>query len=236
MSLVNKVIAISGVAGITGKATARLLLEQGASLAIISSNMSSLDTLAATFTQAEQARVLKVAADLTKADAAQSAAKSVSDKFGGKIDGFIHLVGGWIGGKSIVDSPSSDLEKLLGLHVWSTWHSIQAFLPLLKANKSGRIVAVSHPAASTPVANMAAYETAKAAQETMLFGLNEEVKADGVRVAVIQVHSIYDSGDFAANPSKGAVSAAEIAALIKYLLEEPSAALHGIRIRLDGKV
>jgi len=232
----SKVVAITGVTGITGRATTRLLLDHGASIALISTNQTSLDELYSSFSRAEQSRLHTFAADLTQRDSTQAAAHSIKEKFGGKLDALVHLVGGWMGGKPVVETPSSDLEKMLNQHVWTTWNVAQAFVPLLKTTKHGRIVAVSHPAASSPVANMGPYEVAKAAEEAMLLGINEEVKADGVRVNIIQVSAIYDANDKAAKPSKGSVSAQEIANLIKFLLEDSASAIHGTRIRLDGFV
>jgi NAD(P)-dependent dehydrogenase (short-subunit alcohol dehydrogenase family) len=233
-SFAQKVFAVTGVTGITGRAVARVLLNNGASVALISSNQGSLDELFNSFPRNEQSRIHTFAADMTKRDSAQAAAHSLKEKFGGRLDGLIHLVGGWTGGAPITDTASTDLTKMLDQHVWSTWNAAQAFVPLMKVGKSGRIIAVSHPAASNPVANMAAYETAKAAQEAMLFALNEETKADGIRVNVLQVSSIYDATDKNAKPGKGGVSAQEIAQTIKFLLEETGATISGIRIRMES--
>ena len=93
----NRVFVITGATGATGKAAALALAERGAALVLIGTDPSKLDALARDL-KLPAARFLTLTADLRNADAVHSAAEAVTVKFG-RVDGLIHLVGGWAGGQ-----------------------------------------------------------------------------------------------------------------------------------------
>jgi len=95
----DRIFVITGATGATGKAAARAFAEHGASLVLIGTDQSKLDTLARDL-KLPATRLLTLTADLRNADAVHSAAEAVTAKFGG-VDGLIHLVGGWAGGTSM---------------------------------------------------------------------------------------------------------------------------------------
>ena len=94
MDLRDRVVVISGATGGLGSVVARTLGEEGARLALFSSNLERVGGLAKDLALAE-GRVLTGALDFTEAEAGESAAKMVLEKFG-RIDVLLHLVGGWM--------------------------------------------------------------------------------------------------------------------------------------------
>ena len=220
----NPVVVITGATGATGEAAARAFAAQGASLALLSHDQSKLDVLAASLSL-PSARLLTHAADLRNPDEARAAERFVTTRFG-RADILIHLVGGWAGGKTLPETPSDDLETMLNQHVWTTFHLLQAFAPGMAANGWGRVIIVSSPLAVSPSAKMSAYAAAKAAQETLILTLAQELKDSGVTANIIQVRSIDVQGS-----GKG-TTPNEIVAAMQYLCREQAAKINGARIPL----
>ncbi len=222
----GRVIAISGATGAAGKAAARAFAEQGASLVLFGTDPARLDELAKELMLPAD-RVLLQQVDLRQGAAVHQAAQALRAKFG-RLDVLIHLVGGWTGGKTISETPASDMEWMLGQHVWTTFHLFQALGPLLAANGWGRVVVVSASNTPNPAGKAAAYTSAKAAQENLVLNLAAELKDKKVTANIIHVRSIDVKGD-----GKGA-SPQEIAATILYLCSDEAARINGAHIPLSG--
>jgi NAD(P)-dependent dehydrogenase (short-subunit alcohol dehydrogenase family) len=191
---------------------------------LIGTDPSKLDTLARDL-KLPATRLLTLTADLRNADAVHSAAEAVTAKFG-RVDGLIHLVGGWAGGKTIAETPVNDFESMLGQHARTTFHLFKEFGPLLAKNKWGRVVVVSAPTAVTPSGKTSAYTAAKAAQENLVLNLAAELKESNVTANIIQVKSIDVSGS-----GKG-TTPDEIVASMIYLCSDEANKVTGARIPL----
>src|SRR5438552_1144542 len=111
----DRVAAITGATGNLGTVVARSLAEQGARLALFGTNNERLEHLVDDLGLPDD-RLLTGAFDFTEPDAAKSAVGTVMQKFG-RIDILLHLIGGWTGGKSLVEAPASDLSDMLDQHV-----------------------------------------------------------------------------------------------------------------------
>lgn len=226
MSLEKRVVIISGASGVTGQLAARTFAAQGASLALLGSDPAHLDGLAHNLALPEE-RILTFAADLTRSSAVPKAAAAVQAKFG-RADILLHLVGGWTGGKTLLETPIDDLQSMLNQHLWTTFYMTQAFLPLLAQNGWGRVIVISSPLAAHPSAKMGAYAIGKAAQETLLLTLAQEAKDNGVTTNILQVRSI-DVKD----EGKGTTPNELVAAML-YLCSDEAAKINGTRIPLIG--
>jgi 3-oxoacyl-[acyl-carrier protein] reductase len=188
MPLKNRVAVISGATGATGRLAAHTFAEQGASLVLISSDQQKLDLLVEDLDLPAE-RILSIAADLNDRQAVFEAAKAVNAKFGWA-DILLHLVGGWTGGKTLIETPVQELETMLNQHLWTTFHLTQAFLPYLIRNGWGRVIIISSPVAVKPPAKLGAYAIGKAAEETLMLTIAKEAKENGVTANIIQVRSI----------------------------------------------
>jgi NAD(P)-dependent dehydrogenase (short-subunit alcohol dehydrogenase family) len=220
----GRVFVITGATGATAGAAAHAFAGRGASLALLSGDQTRLDSLAHVL-DLPAARILTLAADLRKADAVHSAAEAVAAKFG-RVDGLIHLVGGWTGGKTLSDASPDDLDSMLGQHAWTTFHLFRAFGRHLTANQWGRVIVVSASTLTHPPGKSGAYVAAKAAQEALVLTLAEELKDFGVTANIIQVRSIDADGR-----GKG-TRPDEIAALMLYLCSDEAAKVNAARIPL----
>jgi len=223
-SMNERVFVITGSTGVTGKAAAREFAEYGASLVLLGTDSSKLDALVRDL-NLPAARVLALTADLRKSDAVHSAAEAVIEKFG-RVDGVVHLVGGWVGGRLISETPQDDFESMLDQHAWTTFHLFREFAPLLAKNKWGRVIVVSSPTATTPQGKASAYTAAKAAQENLVLNLAAELKEANVTANIIQVRSI-DADE----RGKG-TTPDEIVASMLYLCSDAASKVNGMRIPL----
>jgi len=222
----KRVFVISGATGATGKIAAREFSRRGASLVLLGQDQHKLDSLAREL-DLPSARFLTFVADLRQPASVHSAAEAATVKFG-RIDGLIHLVGGWTGGKTIAESPADDFESMLSQHAWTTFHLFQVFGPHMAANKWGRVIVVSASTTNHPPAKSGAYVAAKSAQEALVLTLAEELKESGVTANVIQVKSID------ANHKGKGTTPDELVASMLYLCSDEAGKINGAKIPLAG--
>ena len=217
-------ILITGATGALGAKTAHTFAASGHSLVLLDNDQTKLDALTRDLDLSAD-RILASVVDLRNGEAVRSAAGAVSAKFGA-VHGLVHLVGGWVGGKTLMEAGADELESMLGQHVWTTFHLFQSFTPLLVKSRSGRVIVVSASTVPNPPGKTGVYTAAKAAQENLVLTLAAELKEQGVTANIIQVRAI-DVG----NTGKG-TTPSEIVAAMQYLVSEEAAKVSGARIPL----
>lgn len=236
MSLKERVVVITGATGGLGRVVTQTFAERGASLALLSSDQGKLEALVRDLALPSD-RCMTHPTDLRQPDAVQKAASAVAERFGA-IHILLHLVGGWVGGKTLVDTPVDDFRSMVDQHVWTTFHVIQAFVPHLSASEWGRVIVVSSPVAMRPPAKMGAYAVAKAAEEAMILTLSEEAKAKGVSANILQVRTIDVEHKREKEPTTSNASWStpeEIVAAMLYLCSAEAGMVNGARLPLFGK-
>ncbi len=226
----DRVAVITGATGNLGSVVAGALAGEGARLALLSTNEDKLEKLAGSLKLPEE-RVFTGAFDRTTGEGTKQAAAAVIEKYG-KVDILVHVVGGWTGGKRVVDTTAEDVVGMLDQHLWTTFYLAQAFVPHLEANKWGRIVVVSTPFASKPPVELSAYVVGKAAQEALILSIAKESGGAGVTANILQVRSIATAGDAAKKAS--ATGPDEITAAILYLCSDEAGMVNGARLPLYG--
>lgn len=139
MLLKDKVAVITGGAGINGLgfATARMMAEQGARVAILD--------LAAADPQAAAARLgdghMGVVANVTDKASCEAAAAAVQARYG-RIDILVNNAGVTQPAK-FLDITGADYDRILDVSLRGTLYASQAVLPAMLAQKSGAIVCIS---------------------------------------------------------------------------------------------
>lgn len=222
--MTERVIVITGATGALGKLTAQTFAARGDSLALLSRNQNELDSLTRDLTL-PPSRLYTRAINLLDAPTLRATAEAVAAKFG-RVHALIHLVGGWTGGKTIVDSSADELSSMLDQHAWTTFNLFQAFVPHLIASGWGRVITVSLPLTVRPAAKMGAHAAGKAAQEALVMTLAEETREQGITANVIHVNAIDTKGT-----GKG-TSPKEIVAAMEYLCAEEAAKVTGARLSI----
>lgn len=223
-SLKAKPLVITGVTGALGSLTARTFAQEGYSLVLLDYDRAKLDSLVISLNLPEE-RLFSSIVDLRDGAAVHSTAEAVSAKFG-SVHALIHLVGGWIGGKTLPETSEEDMTFMLGQHVWTTFHLFRAFVPKLVSNGEGRVIVVSASTVPNPPGKTGAYTAAKAAQENLVLTLAAELKEKGVTANIIQVRAIDVE-----NKGTG-TTPAEIVAAMRYLLSQEAGKINGARIPL----
>ncbi len=215
-------VLITGATGALGAKAAHTFAASGYSLVLLDNDQTKLDALTRDLDRSAD-RLLASVVDLRDGKAVRSAADAVSARFGA-VQGLIHLVGGWVGGKMLTESSADELESMLGQHVWTTFHLFQSFTPLLVKSRRGRVMVVSASTVPNPPGKTAIYTAAKAAQENLVLNLAAELKEQGVTANIIQVRAIDVT-----NTGKG-TTPGEIVAAMMYLFSDEAAKVSGARI------
>lgn len=235
MTFEGRVILITGATGGLGRVVAREAAAGGARLALASSSEESLADLVATL-DLPAARVRSAAGDLRRPKAAAAAVAAAIDAFG-RLDVVVHVVGGWIGGKPIVETRPEDLTTMIDQHLWTTFNVFQAAVPRMVPGGWGRLVSVTSPVGGAPSARSGPYSVAKAAQEALFATLAREVAGTGVTANVIVVKAIDvdHARELAPTPKNAAwVTPEEITAAIHWLCSDEAGMVNGARIPLTG--
>ncbi len=115
--------------------------------------------------------------DLLDPQATREWAEHVEKDFG-RVDGLVHLVGGWRGSASFTDTDLADWDLLEKLLIRTVQHTSLAFYDALERSDRGRYLLISAAGASKPTAGNAAYSASKAAAEAWTLAM-----ADGYRKA-----------------------------------------------------
>jgi NAD(P)-dependent dehydrogenase (short-subunit alcohol dehydrogenase family) len=175
-SLDDRVFAIAGVGGGLGPLVAARLAEAGATVAGTDRDAALLDSLSADLGIPAE-RWDGRAVDLLDEEAVRGWCAALVERFG-RVDGLVHLVGGWRGGQPLHEAPLSDWDLLHDLLVRTVQHTTRIFHDQLVTSEHGRFVLVSAKQAQAPSNANAAYAAAKAAAEAWTLAL-----ADGFATA-----------------------------------------------------
>src|SRR6201992_254452 len=157
-NLSGGVIAIAGVGGGLGPAVAARLAEAGAIVAGANRGAGEAEGVFRDLGLDPQ-RWDGAAVDLTDEDAVAGWRDAVVGRFG-RVDGLVHLVGGWRGGQPLHEEPLADWGLLAALLIRTVQLTTRAFHDQLAASEHGRFVLVSAKQAQRPSNGNAAYAAA----------------------------------------------------------------------------
>ncbi|WP_449063808.1 SDR family NAD(P)-dependent oxidoreductase [Planomonospora algeriensis] len=179
------IIIIAGAAGPAGQAAVRRFTASGHT--VIGVDKSGADGT--------------LAVDLLDFEAVRRLAADVRAEHG-RVDGLVHLVGGWRGSKTFAETKLEDWDLLHDLLVRTLQHVTLAFEPLLKESGRGRFAIVSAKAAERPTQGNAAYGTAKAAAEAWTLAFADALEGTGATANILVVKALVHEGMRAADPDR----------------------------------
>jgi NAD(P)-dependent dehydrogenase (short-subunit alcohol dehydrogenase family) len=232
--LSGKVIAIAGGTGGLGPSVVKAFADAGAFVALGDRNEDKQRQLIADLSLNE-AQHSRHTVDLLDAGQAGAWAAAIQQQLG-RVDGVMHLVGGWRGGAEIAAFSEADWRWLNEVLIQATWNIIRAFIEPLKASK-GRFVMVSSPQAIRPSHTNAAYAAGKAASDALTLAMADELKGTGATANIIPVTAIVTPAMRAEKPNDDYskfIRAEDIAATMLYLCSDAASAMNGQRINLFG--
>jgi NAD(P)-dependent dehydrogenase (short-subunit alcohol dehydrogenase family) len=231
--LEDRVIAIAGVGGGLGPVVAQRLAAAGATVAGTDRSQEHLGALAADLDLPPE-RWDGRTVDLLDEDATRAWCAALVERFG-RVDGLIHLVGGWRGGQPLHKAPLSDWDLLHDLLVRTVQHATRAFHDQLAASARGRFVLVSAKQAQNPSNTNAAYASAKAAAEAWTLALADGFEPGGATANIIVVEAILTPRMREENPDEEHPTftpAEDIAEAIAFLCSEAAGKMNGQRFAL----
>ena len=235
MSLNNEsVVVVAGAGGGAGGAVVRALTAAGATVVGVDTTVENAER--GTALGVEPGRAVPAAVDLLDLEATKAFAEDVVHRYG-RVDGVVHLVGGWRGSKTFGETKLEDWDLLHQLLIQTTQNTSLAFHTALDATGDGRFVLISATAASAPTAGNAAYGAAKAAAEAWTLALADGFKKDGDHAAavVLVVKALLTDAMKEAKPEgkfPGYTHVDDLAAEIVKLFGQPAAEVNGTRVRL----
>ncbi|MFE9096842.1 SDR family NAD(P)-dependent oxidoreductase [Streptomyces sp. NPDC007264] len=175
-ALSGSVIAVAGAGGPAGRAALLRLAEAGA---VVVGSDNNAERLAEAVDAARYAHggatVVGEKVDLLDLQSTRDWADHIEKEFG-RVDGVVHLVGGWRGSSTFTHTGLSDWDLLERLLIRTVQHTSLAFFDALQRSDHGRYILISAAGASRPTAGNAAYAAAKAAAEAWTLAM-----ADGFR-------------------------------------------------------
>jgi 2-keto-3-deoxy-L-fuconate dehydrogenase len=231
-------LVTGGGSGI-GAATAALLTERGARVAILDRDVPTGDRVAA----------MSVICDVTFTPGVEGAITEVADTLGG-IDIVVNNAGiGAIG--DIAANPDDEWHRVLDVNVVGIARVSRTALPYLRRSSHAAIVNTCSVVAVVGVPQRAVYSASKGAVAALTLAMAADHLKDGIRVNAVTpgtadtpwVGRLLDQAPDAAaaatalrarQPMGRLVSAAEVAYAIAYLASPLSSATTGTLLAVDG--
>ncbi len=232
------VVVVTGATGSAGRATARALAWAGAEVVAVGRDEHRL---AALFD--EVSGVHPQVADLSDGPRCQALAERIRGRHH-RIDGLVHLVGGWRGASRFVENSDEDWAILSHALVDSLRHITIALHDDLAASADGRAVIVSATAVDSPTPGGANYAAAKAATEAWMLALAESFARGQSRskteptlqrsaATILVIKALVDRAMRDASPDKaftGYTDVNALAARVVELFTEEASDINGARI------
>jgi NAD(P)-dependent dehydrogenase (short-subunit alcohol dehydrogenase family) len=229
----GRVYAIAGIGGGLGPVVAERLGEAGAIVAGTDVSQERIDEIAAELGLPEE-RWDGRTVDLLDEDATKGWAAALNERFG-RVDGVLHLVGGWRGGQPLHEEPLSDWALLHDLLVRTVQHTTRAFHDALVASEHGRFVLVSAKQAQSPSNSNAAYAAAKAAAEAWTLAFAHGFAPGSATANIIVVDAILTPRMREESPGEAFPTftpAEDIAAAMLFLCSDAASTMNGQRFPL----
>ncbi|WP_344051204.1 SDR family NAD(P)-dependent oxidoreductase [Streptomyces thermoalcalitolerans] len=243
-ALGGAVIAVAGAGGPAGRATLLRLAEAGATVVGADNDAQRLsEAVDAARYAAGGATVTGDTVDLLDLKATHEWAASIERNFG-RVDGLVHLVGGWRGSETFTRTSLDDWDFLELLLIRTVQHTSLAFHEALQRSSRGRYVLISAAGASKPTAGNAAYAAAKAAAEAWTLAMADYFRKAGgpdgptSAATILVVKALVHDAMRAERPHAkfaGFTDVKDLADAIVDVWNKPAAEVNGNRLWLTEK-
>ena len=157
LDLTDKVVVVTGAGRGIGRVIAERFLAESARVVALDLDPGGLDWL----TGHDPARALSLAADVADSAAVAGVVEQVQDRFG-RLDVLVNNAGIFVEGL-VEDLTDEAWDRCFAVNVGGTFKMCRAVIPIMKAQRSGRIINAASFAAIVPSVGSAAYAAAKSA-------------------------------------------------------------------------
>ena len=180
----NKNAVVTGAGSGVGQAVALLLVKQGWRVAIVGRRAEALQETVER-AGAERDRLFVFACDIGKSDAVVALGREVLAKFG-TVEAVVNAAGTNVPKRALEVLSLADYHAMMDTNLNGAYYITQAFLPAMRAQKSGTMVHVVSDAGkqASPKAGPA-YVMSKFGLAGLTQSINAEERGNGVRACAI---------------------------------------------------
>jgi len=178
VKIADSVVIVTGASSGIGRATARLLAQSGAKVALVARSKDKLASLAS-----ELPGSFSRPTDMSEPADVRKMVSDVHDHYG-RIDGLVNNAGrSYLGPVEEVDV--ENYADVFRLNTLGPFVAMQEVIPIMRAQGGGSIVNVSAPRTGYVVPNLGAYASSKAALTTLSLTARKELSKDRITVSVV---------------------------------------------------
>ncbi len=182
--LTGKIVLVTGGGSGIGAASAKLLLQEGAKVAIAGRNQAKLDEVAEQL--GNPVDLIPVAADVSQQMQVVMLVANVTKKLGGPIDILVNNAGTNLKERAFRELTPEAWDRLIRTNLDGAFYCIHAVMPSMIARQDGIIINVVSIAGkrATPLGGVA-YAASKFGMAALGLGVGAEEKDRGLRVCNI---------------------------------------------------
>ena len=178
MNIKDKIVLVTGASMGIGKATAELLHEEGAKVALASRSVDKLKEIAAGMADA-----FVIPTDMTKPDEVRRMVQETYNHYG-RIDVLVNNAGqGMHVPVEIADL--EDLAYIMSLNFYGPLIAMQAVIPIMKKQGGGTIVNISSMVTKMILPSIGPYASTKSALNMLSLTARKELADDGITVSLV---------------------------------------------------
>jgi len=177
MRLNGKAALVTGAASGFGKGIAATFAREGARVAVLDLNLAAAEAAAAEI----GGGAIGVAADVSRWDQVEAAAKTVLAAFG-RLDILVNNAGVSHRNQPMLDVSEAEFDKVFAVNVKSIYLTAKAFVPQFRAQGGGVILNIGSTAGIRPRPGLAWYNASKGAVNLLSKSMAVELASEGIRV------------------------------------------------------
>jgi 3-oxoacyl-[acyl-carrier protein] reductase len=180
LGLAGKVAIVTGGSRGIGRAVVDLLSSFGTKVVVNYLRDEQAATATVTMARERGSDAAAIQADVAQLPEAERLVHETLERFG-RIDFLVCNAGIWEGGP--VESIAEELwDRTFDINLKGTWSVCRAAVPVMKQQRSGRIVIVSSTAGQRGEANVSNYAASKGGQIAFMKSLSTELGSFGINV------------------------------------------------------
>lgn len=228
------VCIVTGAAGNVGAATARLLLEAGARVALVERRAEKLE---AAYPQPGDRVLLVAGVDVTDPDSVARMADEVKSRWG-LVKVLVNTVGSFRGGErfDLVDLEAWDF--LFRLNVKSALLTARAVAPMMIESGGGRIINIGAAAGLKGEPTLSAYSASKSGVIRLTESISQELKSYGITANTVLPGVIDTPQNRAHQPDADTstwVTPEQVAHVIRFLASPSASGINQAAIPITGR-
>lgn len=185
MTKAKRVAVVTGAGSGVGRAVVLHFAREGWRVVLLGRRAEALERTIALAAPETRECLWALPCDLTEAAAVESVGREVGERFGAP-DVLVNAAGTNTPRRSWSELAPADYERLIATNLHAAFYCVRAFLPGMRARRSGTVININSEAGRQASAKSGvAYSAAKFGLTGLTQSLNAEERANGVRACSI---------------------------------------------------